>query len=310
MKNRMVAITLALSLVFSLSACGGEDKKEKASEGNKESEQVEEETDKVESADSDAAEDETKDDYDEYLESKAAEKIEETVLLEHEGLKITALEIKREDYYEKNLVLLLENESDEKYEVEIESWAINDYLQEIEVLNDVAAGKKSRDKVALQYSGIDKIGWIDLQFKIHGERSSFKSDFIRLETSEKDKIEDKELENEIVAFDQNNIKMMTNDKFEGDFSEPRLQYCIENNTDKNIDFYLDDVSANGYMIEIYANHTIPPGKKVLDYMIFDEDSLKESGIESIEELEFIAKARIQDTYDDILETDPITLNFK
>lgn len=65
-----------------------------------------------------------------------------------------------------------------------------------------------------------------------------------------------------------------------------LQVFVENKTDKNLMFSLDDVSVNGFMVDPLWAESIAPGKKSNGEIHFSEKSFKDNGIESVEELEF------------------------
>lgn len=65
-----------------------------------------------------------------------------------------------------------------------------------------------------------------------------------------------------------------------------LQVFVENKTDKNLMFSMDDVSVNGFMVDPLWAESIAPGKKSNGEIRFSEKSFKDNGIETVEELEF------------------------
>ncbi len=320
MKNKLIALTLVLSLVFSLSACGNNEEKEKTSENEKKTEEQEnsqKEADKVEieNEKEKAGEDQKKD---EVKEESVLEKIEETVLLEQEGIKITALEIEDDGILGKNLILLLENNSDKKYTIYVDSMVVNDFMISDLFFGEVAAGKKAKEKVhilseSLKDSGINKIAKIELKFRVTEENSFesvLESDLISIETSEKDSVEDSKLDEGQVVLDQNNIKIIAKEIKPDSLFGAELPIYIENNSDKDISLYLEDVSVNGFMISSLFSSDVLSGKKALDNLTVMWDSLQENDIEEIEEIEFVVRVREKDKFDIILETEPIQLNFK
>ena len=65
-----------------------------------------------------------------------------------------------------------------------------------------------------------------------------------------------------------------------------LKVFLENKTDKNLMFSVDDVSVNGFMCDPFWASTVAAGKKANEKITFSESAFKENGIEAVEEISF------------------------
>ena len=65
-----------------------------------------------------------------------------------------------------------------------------------------------------------------------------------------------------------------------------LKVFLENKTDKNLMFSVDDVSVNGFMCDPFWASTVAAGKKANEKITFSEKSFQENGIEVVEEITF------------------------
>lgn len=86
-----------------------------------------------------------------------------------------------------------------------------------------------------------------------------------------------------------------------------LLLLIENESDKNITVQARNVSINGYMIDTLMSADIAPQKKNNDALTLSAASLEECGIEKIAEIEFSFHIFDSETWDDIINSDMITI---
>ncbi len=96
--------------------------------------------------------------------------IEETVLWDEEGVKITALGLEKGSFGVE-LKMLIENNTDVNYTVQCRNASINGYMMETSMSTEVAAGKKASSKVtfmkrSLEACGITTISDIELSFHV------------------------------------------------------------------------------------------------------------------------------------------------
>ena len=69
-----------------------------------------------------------------------------------------------------------------------------------------------------------------------------------------------------------------------------IQVFLENKTDKELMYTVDDVSVNGFMCDPFWASTVAAGKKANEKITFSEAAFAENGIEAVEEISFRLQA--------------------
>ena len=65
-----------------------------------------------------------------------------------------------------------------------------------------------------------------------------------------------------------------------------MNVYLENKTDKDLMFSVDDVSVNGFMCDPFWASTVSAGKKANEKVTFSEAAFAENGIEVVDEITF------------------------
>lgn len=94
------------------------------------------------------------------------------------------------------------------------------------------------------------------------------------------------------------------------FYGPEMYIEIENNTDKNLMFGVDDVSVNGYMMDPYWATSVAAGKKARETIYWFEESCIENGVENIHRVECVFRVSDKDTWATVIETPTIGIDFE
>jgi len=116
---------------------------------------------------------------------------------------------------------------------------------------------------------------------------------------------------EQTIFDDQGIKAVV--KGYGNYENELLSFDHEllidvtNSTDKSISFGLRQCSVNGYMVESYYNVTVEAGKTDTYPAVFDSSIMESLGITTIADYEFRIVAEDADTYETLVESDPISI---
>ncbi len=114
---------------------------------------------------------------------------------------------------------------------------------------------------------------------------------------------------EIVLADDENVTVKITAVEEDSLWGYTLKVYLENNTDKELMYTLDEVSVNGFMVDPYWATTVASGKKANSTIHFMDTALEENGITEIEEITFTL--RICDNGDwlaDDIFNDSFTIN--
>jgi hypothetical protein len=258
-------------------------------------------------------------------ENAAAEKkegvdvsIEEQVLIDQDGIKITALEYVKDSIWGDGIKVLIENETDKDVMVGCNALIVNDYMINDLFASDVAAGKKSNETIYLSSSelkaaGIDTVGRIEIYFHVYDSDSFdniFDSDCVTIETSAIDSIDMTANDEGTELYNDGGIRIIGKTVDENSFWGTAILLYIENQSGNNVGISVDDLSINGFMFTPYFSTTVYDGKKCIDDITIMSSELEENGIESIDEVELKFRIYNSDSYETIAESDPITFSAK
>lgn len=111
---------------------------------------------------------------------------------------------------------------------------------------------------------------------------------------------------EQVIYDENDIKITATGLDEG-WLGAELKLLIENNSDQSITVQARNANVNGFMVGTTMSADVASGKKANDKLTFETSGLKECGINSIAVMEFYFYIFNSDTWDEIADTDVITV---
>lgn len=249
--------------------------------------------------------------------TEAGVTVDETVLLEQDGIKITATGMD-DGLFGTELKLLIENDSSTNLTFQARNASVNGYMVDTMMSEDVAAGKKSNTSLTFSTSGlkdcgIDTIANMEFSFHIFttdGWDDFLDSDIISLDTSAAGSYTQNYDDSGEVFYDKDGIKIIgkglsSNDSFFG----PGLIVYIENNSSKNFTVQVRDTSVNGFMIDTSMSEDVIVGKKAITAVTFFSSSLEENGITDITSIETSFHVFDMESWDTIVDTDPITINF-
>lgn len=134
------------------------------------------------------------------------------------------------------------------------------------------------------------------------------SDIDSQEDNESIKEESEQVEvEEQILFDQDEIKITLKSLKDDGMFGPSLQVLVENDSEQPITVQTRDSSVNDLMIETMFSCDVVPGKKANDSITFMSSDLKNSGVTTIQNIEFKFHAFNSDTWDGILDSDTIII---
>ena len=226
--------------------------------------------------------------------------IEEQVLYDQDGLKITAKEYTSDDIWGDGIKVLIENDTDQEF------------------ASEIAAGKKANETIYLSSSelkaaGIDTVGRIEIYF--HGSDAStfdtlFEKERAVIETSAVDEMDTKANDDGMELYNEDGIRIVGKTVDENSFWGAAILLYIENDSGHDVGISVDDMSINGFMMTPYFSTQVYDGKKSLDDITLLSSELEENGIEAVEEVELKFHIYDLDSYETIADSDPITFTAK
>lgn len=251
----------------------------------------------------------------EYTERDAS--IEETVLLDEAGVKITAKSISIDGLFGPEIKLLIENDSGTNLTFQCRYSCVNGYMIENMMSVDVADGKKANDSITLSSSGLGACGIsniADIELAFHIFTSSdwetyLDTDLIKLTTSIADGYEYKFDDSGDVAYNKDNVKIVVKGLSEDSIFGPSVVVFIENNTDKDLTVQVRDVSINDFMVDAMFSCDVLVGKRAVDTITFLSSELEENEITTIETIELSFHIFDAHTWSDIANSESVTITF-
>ena len=244
--------------------------------------------------------------------------IEEQVLVDQNGIVITAKEYVHDSIWGDGIKVLVENNSDKNVGVSSNALIVNNYMVTDLFTADVAAGKKSNETIYISSSdleavGIETVGQIEIYFKVYDSNSwntIFETDCVTIKTSEYANMDTTPDDAGTELYNEGGIRIVGKTVDENSFwGSAILLYC-ENKSGKNIGISVDDMSINGFMMSPFFTTTVYDEKMSVDTITIFSNDLEANGIESIDEVELKFHIYDADTYGTIADSEPITFSTK
>lgn len=243
--------------------------------------------------------------------------IEEQVLFEKDGLKVTATEYVVDSLWGDGIKLLIENNGASDIGIGCTALIVNDYMISDLFSTTVAAGKKANETLylsnsGLQAAGIENVGKVEVYFHTFDSDSYMTiSDIgcVTIQTSEFDSMDSTPNDEGQELYNENGIRIVGKYVDENSFWGAAVLLYIENNSGKNRIIQCDDMSINGFMITPYFSSMVYDGKKAIDEITLMSSDLEENGITSIEDIELKFNIMDEDFMNNV-ETDAISFSAK
>lgn len=244
--------------------------------------------------------------------------IEEQVLLEQDGIKITAKELSDDSIWGPEVKVLIENNSEKSVTVQLRDVSVNGIMMEPMFSAEVAAGKKVNDSITFMNSEFEEAGITIIQnmefafhvFDTENWDTVFDSETVYLATSADGMVEQAVDKEGQLVLEQDGISVVIKEAdSEDSFWGADIYVYVENNSDRNVTVQARSVSINGFMVEPMFSCDVVAGKQAYDSLTFLESELTENGIESIDEMEISFHVFDTESWDTIFDSDLITVSF-
>lgn len=236
--------------------------------------------------------------------------IDEKVIWETSNIKLTAKSIE-DSYWGPVVKILVENTSDKDFILTSDAAVINGFMVEDYTYLTVTAGNKVNDEIEfttdeLEAAGIGNIGEIEMFFRIY-DPDSYEdiesSGSIKLQTSSYADMDTEVDTNGTVIADESDVKVVAQKITEDSYGDQALVFYIENNSSKIMNFDIDDISVNGFMISSFFYEELYPGTKKVAALNFYSDDLEENDIDKIEKVEMSLEVYDDEDYETVLEVE-------
>ncbi len=244
--------------------------------------------------------------------------IEEAVVFDQGGIRITAKSFNAKGIFGPEIKLLIENDSSKAITVQSRNTLVNGYMVETMMSSDVGAGKKSNDTLTLMRSDLDTAGITtvaDIELSFHIFDSStwdtiYDSDMVRIETSAAEGFTYTYDDSGNQVYNGNGVEIVVKGLSEsGSWLGPAVVVYIYNSGNRDITVQAREVSINGFMVESIFSSDVIAGRHTVDTITFLSSDLENNGIEKIKSIELSFHVFDMSSWDTIVDTSPVTISF-
>lgn len=244
--------------------------------------------------------------------------IEEQVILDQDGVKVTAKEYVNDSFWGDGIKLLIENNSSKNLGVGCNALIVNNYMISDLFSSTIAAGKKSNETLyisstGLKEAGISNIGQIEVYFHIFdGDTYMTISDApcAVIKTSDYDKMDTTPNDAGQELYNEGGIRIVGKYLADDPIWGKGVLLFMQNDSGKNVGISCDNMSVNGFMVTPLFSCTVYNGKMAIDDITLLSSELEENGITEVEEVELIFHIFDADSYMTITDSAPITFSTK
>lgn len=243
--------------------------------------------------------------------------IEEQVLLDEDGLKVTAEEYVTDSIWGDGIKLLIENNGTSDVGLGCTALIVNDYMITDLFSTTVAAGKKDYETLnlssyGLKAAGIENVGKIEVYLHTFDPDSYMTSkdfDCVTIQTSAYESMDSEPNDAGQELYNDGGIRIVGKYVDENSFWGTAVLLYIENNSGANRIIQCDDMSINGFMVTPYFSCTVYDGKKAIDEITLLSSELEENNITSVDTVEVKFKI-IDEDFMNSKETDVVSFSAK
>lgn len=309
--KKITTLLLALCMLLSLTACGGESESnigDAAGSGAASSEMGDA---------SQSSEPEQK--------PSAPQKeltFTETVVVDNENCAITLTNQKLDNIWGYTLTVQLENKSaDQTYMFSVDSASINGVQTDPFFATEVAPGKKANKEITfynehLEENNITEYTDIELSFRAY-DSNDWSADDVAYETvhvypygEENATLFTREAQpTDQVLVDNDAVTIIATGYEKDDITGYTVDLFLVNKIDKDMLVGIEDASVNGFMADPFYAASVRAGKCAFGSVTWANSTLEENGISEVENLEFTIRAfNENDWSEDDFVNELITLN--
>lgn len=243
--------------------------------------------------------------------------IESTVLVDQDGIVITAQELVEDEIWGTGIKFLVENNSSKSQTIGCDYAVVNNFMMtSLPFGVDVAAGKKSNEILYFSndvMEGADIQTITDMSFVFRAVdpdtyQTVFTTQEVSLSTSAAGSYEQSVPSDGKELYNENGVRVVGRYVEEDTLWGAGIVLLIENTGESDIILSCDDMSINGFMVSPFFSARVNSGRMALSNITITSSDLEENGIESVEDVEMVFKALNPDNYQTIFETSAISFS--
>ncbi len=260
------------------------------------------------SSGSSGSSDVNEDEYSEETEVAEVE-FEEITVVDNEECTIKITGLDPDNFWGYTLDVYFENKSaDKTYMFSVKDASINGVESDPFFATTVTAETKANKDInfstsTLEDNGITEFTDIEITFRVY-DSDDWLADDVANETvhvypyGEENAVryERETLASDTVLADNEYVKVTVTGYEEDSIWGYSVNLFLENKTDSEVMFSVDDASVNGYMADPFYAKSVPARKSAFSSMSWSNSTFEENGIDEVESIKFTLKAYDSDDY--------------
>lgn len=234
-------------------------------------------------------------------------------LVDNENCTFTVTGTEFNDHLGLQIQVLCENKSDRSLMFSWNNVSVCDFMYDPLWAEEVAAGKKVNttigiDTFALEQMNVERVDAITFDLLVQDSEEFMEAPILNERFTiyptgkQPDQVvfpEYRHTEGETVIVDNEDVTFIIMN-VDDELAEYYTLNCyLANHTDKNLMFFWDDVSVNGFMVNPFWSLSVAAGKQAYTEIIFFRSDLEQQDIEVVQDIEF----RLQVSDNDDWEAD-------
>lgn len=252
--------------------------------------------------------------------SKEVKQEANQIIYDENGIKITYKGFSQGGLFENaSFDFMIENNSDKDITVSSDKVSLNDFVINNFLYEKIGAGKKTNSGVSvydyeLEQNDIKNINKVEFNLRFIDPETYdelFTSDKITITLDENADMGGVPEGSQLIH-EQDGISVYyVKNTGSTWISDDGIRFYIQNDTDKNITIRSENVTVNDFTMDMASFHAnVENHKKANAIMELFSSELEENGITDINKIDFTIRCYEEDTYDDIWETDTITITME
>jgi hypothetical protein len=219
------------------------------------------------------------------------ETINETILFDRDGVRITAKELIT-DYWGKGISVLIENETDKNIGIMSNTYIVNNYMCMNFSFSSVAPDTESNDTIPLHtpniaVKGIEMISDIAVSFLVFDNDSGenlFLTEEAVIQTSAYGTVKQPEMEDGKELLNQDGVRIVGKYVDENSSWGTGVLLYIENTSHEDLLFQCDDMVINGVSIFPFFSCLVNKKREALEAIAIMDFDLSDNNITEVKEI--------------------------
>ena len=242
--------------------------------------------------------------------------IEKQVLVDQNGIVISALEYVYDADGKEGIMLSVTNNTDSTISIYTDTIIVDNYAISSYFMEDVAAGETVNSMLEFELFDLDPafvgaVEQVELALVVYDTNSCdevLTTDLINIQTSAYANPDEVSIPEGVELYNEGGIKII------GMYVDPDGIYgtdvmlYVENTSDKNIEIEAVKVVANGVEMESWFDGFVNAGKKKVGPLELNNEEQVDGEVEKVEDVEVQFEIMDRDTYDIIGYSDTVKFN--